>query len=187
MPVGKKRNKEGLTDRMVRVIDAYFDNNFNQSKAMEAAGYKHGRMYAARFFRQPAVANEIERRRAKMAEKHNVTQDSIMRELAKMAFSSLGDLIEVDSEGNGWINLERLSDEQRAAVSEFTVDEYKEGRGEDSRAVKKTKIKFHDKLGALNSLARILGIFNDKLKVEGEISLAERLQRGRNRLAKEGK
>ena len=63
-----------------------------------------------------------------------------------------------------------MSRDQAAAIQEFVVDEYMDGRGEDARPVKRTRFKLADKKGALVDIGRHLGMFNDKLKVEGEMS-----------------
>ena len=61
-----------------------------------------------------------------------------------------------------------------AALSEVTVEDYVEGRGEDARQVKRVKFKLHDKQAALVALARHLGRFDPKarqpLKVEVNIA-----------------
>lgn len=187
--MASKKGKGGrptgnLTDQQLAFVLAYFENGFHQTEAARSAGYAHPTVAAVKLMKLQQVQDEIARRRQKLEQKHEVTRERIIAEYAKIAFSSLGDLIEVDSQGNGWIDLTRLTDEQRAAVSEFTVDEYKEGRGDDGRDVKRCKIKLGDKKAALDSLARILGMFNDKVTLEASSSLVERLQRGRDRVKK---
>jgi len=59
--------------------------------------------------------------------------------------------------------LSQLTPEQAAAISEINTDEVIEGRGEDGRIIKKVKLKLHDKKGALDSVARHLGMFRDDL------------------------
>ncbi len=41
-----------------------------------------------------------------------------------------------------------------------------EGSGKEAQAVKKTKLKLHDKRGALVDMARHLGMFIDRFKIE---------------------
>ena len=75
-----------------------------------------------------------------------------------------------------------MDERTRGAIAEFVTDEYIEGSREDGVAVKKYRIKLHDKLKALDMLMRHLGMYNDKVTVEGHISVVERLQAGRARL-----
>ena len=44
------------------------------------------------------------------------------------------------------------------------------------------RLKFLDGKAALDSIARHLGMFNDKVKLDVDVSLAERLVRARGRL-----
>lgn len=180
-----RRKKKKISIRHRRLVDAYFECGMNETEAARRLGYVMPNKYASRLFDRPEVVAEIERIQNRMSKKAEITRERLLNEYAKIGFSNLGDLIEVDANGDGWIDLSTLSSEQRAAISEFTVEEYKEGRGDDARDVKKTKIKFSDKKGSLDSIARILGLFNDKLKVEGSISLVERLQRGRKQVKRD--
>lgn len=182
----KRRNDAKI--RYWRVIDYYFANGFKQSEAMLAVGYsdfvsKHRQHIV---FGREDVKQEIAKRMAKLREKSEVDRDWIIEKYKQLVETSLGELIEVDENDGryGWVDLKKLTPAQRVWITEFTVEEYKEGRGENAEAVIKTKIKMisdSTKKGALDSLSRILGLFNDKVTLEGEVSLVERLQRGRER------
>jgi phage terminase small subunit len=52
-----------------------------------------------------------------------------------------------------------LSREQATALSEFTVADFKTGRGEDARQVRRVRVKMHDKIRALIALGKHLGLF----------------------------
>jgi phage terminase small subunit len=78
-----------------------------------------------------------------------------------------------------------LTPDMRRALGEFTVDEYKKGRGENAVPVTKMKIKMADKLRALEMLGKHLGIFTDVVRVDGDADLIERLLAGRRRVGEE--
>ena len=61
-----------------------------------------------------------------------------------------------------------MTRDKAAAIREFVVDEYMDGRGEDARPVKRTRFKLADKKAALESIGRHLGMFTDKIKVGGD-------------------
>ena len=177
-------DKHVLTPKQIIAIDKYFELNFNKQDALLAAGYSErtARGNPGAIFDAPQVVAEIERRQLKLQKRHTVTMDRLIEEYAHIAFARYGDILEIDqSTGTAWLDMRKATPEILAAIAEFATDEYKEGRGEDGAVVMKMKVKLHDKKAALDSLTRIMGGFNDKLKVEGEVSLVDRLQRGRER------
>lgn len=165
-------------------VDLWFGNGFNQRKALIGAGFseKTAKGRPSAVFGRKDVQKYIEHKREKLQSKFEVTEENVLAELAKIAFSNMGDLIVVQEDGSAVIDFNLMTPEQRAAMSEYAVEQYMEGRGDGAVPVKKSKVKFHDKKGALELLGRKLGMFNDKLKIEGEVSVVERLQAGRNRL-----
>jgi len=178
-----------LSEKHKRVVDEWFSNGFSKRRALIAVGYSPQTAKSApkSVFNRKDVKQYIEHRKQQLeqrAAKYDVTEENITKELAKIAFSNMGDLLVVQPDGTAIIDFGLMEPEQRAAMSEYAVEQYMEGRGEKAVAVKKSKVKFHDKKGALELLGRKQGMFNDKLKIqlEGEVSLVERLQAGRNRL-----
>jgi hypothetical protein len=185
-----KRDENGhvirpvLTPRHLAVIDRYFENGFNKRDAMRYVGYSEGSVSGsvsiALFAREDMTA-EIAWRREQIERRYEISEGRVMEELASMAFSSLGDLLVVQEDGQAYIDMTSLTTRQRAAIQEFTVDEYSEGAGEFKRDIKRVKLKFHNKLEALTLIMRKLGMLNDKKTVQHEISIVERLQAGRDR------
>ena len=57
-----------------------------------------------------------------------------------------------------------------------------EGRGDAARNVKRVKIKLADKKGALDSLAKHLGMFTDRMRMEVTDSLAQAMARAAKRV-----
>ncbi len=75
--------------------------------------------------------------------------------------------------------------EELSLINDMKIDSYSEGRGQQARAVKRFKINCGDPKAALDSLARILGAFNDNMTIKGELSMVERLHAGRARVKRE--
>jgi phage terminase small subunit len=66
---------------------------------------------------------------------------------------------------------DELTRDQTAALSEVTIDDYVDGRGEDARDVKRIRFKLQPKIEALDKLGRHLGMFVDRTRIEGDIEI----------------
>lgn len=185
----RKQNthKKGtLTDQQRFMLDEYFRNGFRKVRAAKAAGYSTPGVQATRVFSYPWVQAEIERRFKKMEIKDRANREAILEEYGKIGFARLGELMAVNEDGSVTLELQDMNDDDRAALSEFVVEEVMVGRGEGALPVRKTRIKFHDKRAALDSMSRVLGLFNDKVQVGAEESLVAALLAGRKRVATKG-
>jgi phage terminase small subunit len=63
------------------------------------------------------------------------------------------------------IDLRAATRDHLAAVQEITVEDYKEGRGENARDVRRTRIKLADKQAAIEKMNRMFGWVVDKSEV----------------------
>lgn len=113
------------------------------------------------------IASRLEELRLGIQQRHEVTVDKIIRELALIGFSNMLDYVQTQDDGTAYVDLSALSRDQAAAISEITVESYTEGHGEDARPVKKVKFKLTDKRGALVDLGKHLGMF--PTQVSGKI------------------
>lgn len=156
-----------VTPQQEMAIRALFDNGFsNKRKALDEAGYSKTVKPNA-VFENPKVKKEIELRQKTLARKHNIEQDHIIAELAKMTFYGLGDLIHVDKDGEARLDFSKMTDNHRAGIKSFTSRVYMEGKGKHAREVKETKIEFVSKIQAQEALSKHLGLFdrgNDNAK-----------------------
>lgn len=105
---------------------------------------------------------DIERRALAAArERYDVTTDRVVAELARIGFANMQDYVTQDSNGEPHFDYAKISRDQASAISEITIDQYVEGRGDDARQVKRIRFKLHDKRAALVDLGRHLGLFID--------------------------
>lgn len=114
------------------------------------------------------VTARVDELQAEIAERHNVTIDRIVKELALLGFSNMLDYIRTTADGDAYVDLADLTREQAAAIQEVVVEEYTEGRGEDARNVKRTKFKLTDKRSALVDLGKHLGMFKEIREITGK-------------------
>jgi phage terminase small subunit len=81
-----------------------------------------------------------------------------LRELARLGFSNMLDYMRVGDDGDPYLDFSDLTREQAAAIAEVTVEDFKDGRGEDARDVRKIKFKLADKKAPLELLGRHVGL-----------------------------
>ena len=160
-----------LTPKQERFCQEYLVD-LNASAAARRAGYSKAtaRAIGNENLQKPDVAERIAAMRAEQAERIQVDADRVLRELCLIGFSNMADFVVAYEDGTATLDFSNMSRDQAAAIQEFVVDEYMDGRGEDARPVKRTRFKLADKKGALVDIGRHLGMFNDKRKVEGEMN-----------------
>src|SRR6201986_1941886 len=90
-----------------------------------------------------------------------ITKESVLGELAKVAFANMQDYMIVGEDGQPTLNFKDLTRDQAAALCEITVEEFKDGRS-DKREVRRVKFKLAPKLDALISLGKHMGLFIER-------------------------
>ena len=137
-----------LTAKQIRFVDEYLVD-FNATQAAIRAGYskKTAAFIGAENLRKPQIAKEISRRQKDLQQRTEVTQEQVVKELARLAFADASVVCVTD--------FDNLTEDQRAAI----------------QGIKPTnfgwEIKLCDKLKALELLGRHIGMFNDKLSLSG--------------------
>lgn len=155
----------------------------SKKRAMIAAGYSESTPSSSVFGRDD-VKDAIEVRRARVAGKTKVTEERIIEELAKLAFTNMGDLLEVNEDGSAFLDLNGMTDAHRAALSEVTTEEAIISGSEDELSQRrvKTKVKFASKQAALDTLVRVFGMAKDKIEISAVSSFAARINEARKQI-----
>lgn len=150
-----------MNDRRQRFIDEYMID-FNGTRAAIAAGYasKRATEQAARLLSIPEIRNEVNRRKAEVCEGLRISAERVLWEMAALGFSNIFDYVEVS---DGELRLKEMPSEIQGAVSSIKVT--KNG----------TEIKLHDKLKALEFLAKYTGLTDKKNCSPVENNLLEAL------------
>lgn len=151
-----------LTPKEAAFVDAYMVNGCNYAEAFVAAGFKKLSTTGAtdsaiaRVRRRPRVAYEIEKRQEKARSYYGCTVDFLVRELMKIAQVNVGDYHEIV--GRELVpNFTNVTLDQMAALSEVTTDRLEGG---DGPTVIRTKVRTHDKIGAITQLAKMMGLLH---------------------------
>lgn len=106
----------------------------------------------------------------KRSERTEITQDQVVRELAKVAFS---DLRKVLTASGGLVDTQDWDDDVAGFVSSVEVVKKPSGEfDEDGRPIidHVHKIRAWDKMAALEKLGKHLGMFVDRSKIEHDVS-----------------
>jgi len=114
----------------------------------------------------------------------------VRSELVNMVNVSMGDFLKVDGE-NIAFDFTALTPEQKACISELSLDQFTEGaggekgngKGDTGNKVKRVRLKLYSRKDALDSLARIESMFTERIEHSGEVSVIDKLAAGRKRVA----
>ena len=156
-----------MTDAQKRFCDEYLID-LNATKAYKVAYSRCKKdetasVNGSKLLRNTKVQEYISRKQKEIEKRTEVTQDRVIKELAKIAFLDIRKLYT----DNGQLkNVADLDSDTAGAISSLeTLEEY-DGYGDDREKIGDTqKVKLLDKTKALELLGRHLGIFNDKLDV----------------------
>jgi len=186
---GKKFRRE-MSPKHMAMIDRYFENGFNQTEAAAFVGFKHANGYTARLFTRKDVKAEIDRRRKAHAKKHEVTREYLIERYKRIveAGDRLAKYKHVSPDGAVYWDFTDIEDEDRGLIRGIKTKYYTEGRGDAAREVKEFTPdvgSVGEEKGALDSLARMIGAFEDKTKLEAGDEILELLRAGRARIKKD--
>ena len=167
-----------LTAKQARFVDEYMvDLNATQAAIRSGYSAKTASDIGRQLLRKSPVAGAIAERQRALSERTGVTAERIIEELAKLGFSNMLDYITIGSNGDPFVDLSKLNRDQAAAIAEVTVEDFRDGRGEDARDVRRVKFKLHDKRAPLVDLGKHLGMFKEQVEMSGDATFTFKLDR----------
>jgi phage terminase small subunit len=165
--------KKKLNAQELRFVEEYLLDS-NAEAAAKRAGYAvttarskaHSWVGNSGQNPKPHVAAEISRRQEVVSAKTATEAERIRAEIAKLAFASKRNIMRVDSEGHPVIDLTETDDDALDAIAEIHTETVSERSGKKDekgkpimQEVRKVRVKLHDKLAALEKLARMNGMY----------------------------
>lgn len=166
---------EGLTERERRFSVAFFEVSLAQGKDEGAAVVAYKRVFPNAIGKQsssspairslinsPRVRQMVSRLRETYSQRVAVSAETTTEEIEKLAFSNMLDYIEVHDDGTASLNLTGISPRQAACIQELNIEDSYDKEGALTR---KTKIKLYSKIDALDKMARIHGLYQDRLNL----------------------
>lgn len=149
-----------LTPKQERFVSEYLID-LNATQAAIRAGYsaKTASETGWENLRKPQIVSAIQEAKAKREKRTNITQDMVLAEFAKIGFSDIrkavrwGGVPEAQEDGSLVYPVELVASEDIDHDTAAAI-------GEVSLTASGVKIKMHDKLNALEKIARHLGMFS---------------------------
>ena len=146
-------NSENLTLQQQRFCDEYLVS-FNAYSAAVCAGYSMNTARKAELLHLPKIQAYLKAGMAKHAERLQVTHDMILRELAKVAFSNMGNYYDDNATLKPMC---LLTTDEKAAISQYQIMDSLDQDG--NRVGELSRIKLHNKMSALDKIARHVGFY----------------------------
>lgn len=144
----------------------YYIIDFKGGQAARNAGYsrKSAGVTSTQLLKLPEIQKEIKRLTTKTTNKLKITHERVFEEYARLAFFNPQNMYD---EISGDIKtLDELDEDTARAISSFKRTEI------TSKVLGKigyeADVKFADKKGALDSISRCMGLFNDKVSIGGQ-------------------
>ena len=147
-----------LTPKQQLFVEEYLVD-LNATQAAIRAGYSEKTSYAIGIenLKKPQIASAIQSAMEKRSDRTTVSQDKVVRELARIAFV---DPTKVLDFSRGTV-LSNLTEDDRAVIAGIKV--------KDGLYTTEREVKLLDKLRALELLGKHLGMFTDNFNFKGMI------------------
>ncbi len=168
-----------MNPKQTRFVQEYLID-LNATQAAIRAGYskKTAQMQSSRLLSKGMIQAAVAEGQATIAEKLEITVESVARELALLGFADMGTYIALGA-GETTVRLDwsDLPEGATRCIQEITQEEHTGGKGHETGEIRRTKFKLYDKKGSLELLGRHLGMFNDKLALGVDSDLAALMER----------
>ena len=144
----------GLTDKQKHFCMLYVGEcQFNASKAAEMAGYSENtsRTIGSKLLTNIDIQTYINELKADLGKRIGITSEMIAREYALIGFSKMSDFIDDENDVK---NIKQIGEEKSKIISSLkkTVNTF------DGGEKITIEIKLHDKISALDKLAKMIGV-----------------------------
>ena len=148
-----------MTKKQQRFVEEYLID-LNATQAAIRAGYSpdSAKEIGSENLTKPDIAKAVDQAIAERSRRTGVNADRVVRELAKIAFVNAGEVVDLDTA----LLMDKISDDDMAAIQSVKVKTF----GEDGI---EREVKLADKLKALELLGKHLGLFKDKVEINGNV------------------
>lgn len=145
-------SKDKFTTQQVAFVDSYMVH-FNATRAATDAKYLNPGRYGWELLQKEHIKEEIKKRADAYSSTKSYLKERVVEELCAVAFSSLEEVGRFGPSGLDLKQPEEIPDTAKRAIAEYTVNE-------TDKSVN-AKVRFHNKVQALDLLGKHLGMFKD--------------------------
>jgi phage terminase small subunit len=162
----RRRNRR-LSEKEKAFIAEYLVD-LNGSQAAIRAGYsrKSVAKMAYLILKRPRVIDAIAETQAKRLAAIDMRAENVLSELSAVARGNVLDYMRLGRDGEPIVDFSGLERERAAALSEVCVEDFADGRGQNKRDVRRVKFRMHDKVAALDKLAKHFGLLRERVSHE---------------------
>jgi phage terminase small subunit len=147
-----------LTHQQQRFCDLYL-THFNAFKAAVECGYSENTSRKGALLHVPKIQQYLKEAMNKRSQRLEITHDMILRELSKIAFSNMGNYYD---EYGCLKRMNELTVDEKGAISYYDIVEIQDA--ESFRVGTQSRIKLHNKMSALDKIARHLDFYGTIVK-----------------------
>jgi phage terminase small subunit len=150
-----------LTRKQRLFCDEYLvDLNATQSAIRAGYSVTSARDIGCKNLTNPYIKAFIEKRMINREERTEITQDEVLKELARIGFANIDDYVTVvvDKCNRKKVRVKPTKDIPNDKIA--AISSIKEGANG-------IEVKLHDKVRALENIGRHLGMFTDKVEISG--------------------
>ena len=155
-----------LTPKQERFCQEYLID-LNATQAAKRAGYSErtAQEQSSRLLSNAMVQTRIQELQQSRSERTQITADNVLREIALLAFSDLGAVLDFDGDEVRLKPAKEISKGARRTLSAMKVKRVWEGSSDNRVPVDVIEFKLWSKTEALRDLGRHLKLFTDNVNV----------------------
>lgn len=169
-----------LNPREARFAQEYVQD-LNATKAAARAGYSAKTAYAkgSQLLKKVEVRAEVDRLLLCAMEAKIMSASETLAELSKVARSSFRGFTHVTPDGDPYLDLGKAGADDLDAIAEMSIEDFTDAREVDDegntikRDVRRVKVKQHNKIAALTTLAKYHGLLLEKVEHSVSENFAE--------------
>jgi phage terminase small subunit len=142
--------------------------DLNGCQAAIRAGYsaKSAPKMAYLILKRPRVRAAIAEAQAPRLAAINMRAEDVLHELSAVARGNVFDYMRPGRDGEPIIDFSGVDRERTAALAEIKTEKIRSGSGEKRRDIRRIKFRMHDKVAALDKLAKHHGLLRERISHE---------------------